>query len=85
MKDSPGVSSVEDLKTFPVLKKRRAFRHKFGDDIDFEEIKTAAKNYAAATSGLPEFAGQYFDVVAEGPPRVITYMKLVFKPQSKPV
>ncbi len=71
VKDSPGVSSVEDLKTFPVLKKRKEYKTKVGDDIDYEEIKQAAKNYAAATSGLPEFAGEYFDVVASGPPKVI--------------
>ncbi len=76
VKDSPGVSSVDDLKGFPVLKKRKEYRTKVGDDIDFEEIKDAAKRYAAALSGLPEFAGEYFDVVAGGPPRVSQSLSL---------
>ncbi len=70
VKDSPNVSSVEDLKTTPVLKKRPEYESAKGADIDFDEIREAAKNLAAAMTGLPEFAAEYFDVIQEGLPKV---------------
>ena len=70
VQDSPAVSNLEDLKDTRVTRKKKPGKLKVGDEIVYEEISEAAKNLAAATTGLPEFAADYFNVATSGLPKV---------------
>ncbi len=64
------MSSLEDLKTAPVLRKRKPFEYPQGAEIDLEDIEESVNNLAAYYAGLPEFAGASFDIVKDGVPPV---------------
>ena len=83
VEDSPNVSSVEELKDTPVLRKKKPYKVHRGDEINFDEISEAVEKLAAHYAGLPEFAGSTFNVVRDGPPSVSLPLKPDLKPTNK--
>ncbi len=65
--DTPGINSVEDLKTTKIVRKKNDFPSKSGDDPDPDEIRDAINELAAVQTGLPAFAAELFNLGANQP------------------
>ncbi len=79
IEDSPNVSSLEDLKTAPVLRKRKPMSNKHGVEVDHEDMEKSVNELAAHYAGIPEFAGASFNIVQDGVPKV----RFALKPEHK--
>ncbi len=65
--DTPGMNSVEDLKTTKIVRKKKDFPSKFGNDPDPDEVRQAIDELAAIQTGLPAFAAELFNLGSNQP------------------
>ena len=70
VEQTPAVSHIDDLKNTPVQRKRLVYDNIRGEEIVNEDVQAAVNNLSAFYAGLPEFAGNTFDLVEGGLPTV---------------
>ncbi len=85
MADTPGLRTVEDLKTTKIVRKKKEFPSKAGEFPDPDEVRNAINELAAVQTGLPAFAAELFNLGANQPLPDVSESKSYFQTAAKTV